>query len=221
MNWSEVKLIIFDCDGTLVDTETLTARLMTDMINDLGISISLEECTARFIGTKFSDIADYVRSKGITIDPLEFENDYRYRCKDLFERELQPIPGVKSLLKNLKPSYCIASNGPKEKMKITLKASGLNPFFSPSHIFSAYDNKIWKPEPDLFLTAARAMKYAPEECLVVEDTIHGVEAAIAANMEVVGINIKHQEEDIKGLGIKTFPDIRALSGEMDNAGLFL
>ncbi|NNF34651.1 MAG: HAD-IA family hydrolase [Saprospiraceae bacterium] len=215
----DVSLIIFDCDGTLVDTESLTAHLMTEMLQGFGIDINLEECTSRFIGTKFSDVAAYVQSHGISIDPEEFETDYRDRCKVLFKEQLKPIPGVISMLENLNVPFCIASNGPKEKMEITLEAAGLHSYFPREHIFSAYDIKRWKPEPDLFNLASKRMREPARNCMVVEDTIHGVKAALSAQMQVAGVNIKHQENEIKNMGVATYYNIEKLSIDLQSHGL--
>lgn len=215
----DVSLIIFDCDGTLVDTESLTAQLMTEMLQGIGIDITLEECTSRFIGTKFSDVATYVQSHGIRIDPEEFETDYRDRCKVLFKEQLKPIPGVIPLLDSLKVPFCIASNGPKEKMEITLEAAGLHSYFPKRNIFSAYDIKKWKPEPDLFKLASKKMGQSARNCMVVEDTIHGVKAALSAQMQVAGVNIKHQEKEIKNMGVATYLNIENLSIDLQFYGL--
>jgi HAD superfamily hydrolase (TIGR01509 family) len=192
---------------------------MTDMLQGMGIDISLEACTSRFIGTKFSDVTEYVHSHGIMIDPVELEKDYRDKCKILFKEELQPIPGVISMLENLKVPYCIASNGPKEKMEITLEAAGLQPYFPKEHIFSAYDIKRWKPEPDLFYLASKTMGQSARNCMVVEDTIHGVKAALSADMQVAGVNIKHQENEIKEMGVVTYQNINELTTDFMSSGL--
>jgi HAD superfamily hydrolase (TIGR01509 family) len=215
----EISLIIFDCDGTLVDTESLTAHLMTEMLQGLGIDIGLEACTSRFIGTKFSDVVAFVQSHGFSIDPDSFEKDYRDRCKVLFKEKLKPIPGVISMLEGLKVPYCIASNGPKEKMEITLEAAGLHPYFPKQNIFSAYDIKKWKPEPDLFHLASEKMGQPARNCMVVEDTIHGVKAALSADMQVAGVNIKHQENEIKNMGVPTYVNIEGLAHDLLSNGL--
>ena len=221
MELKNIDLIIFDCDGTLVDTETITAQLMTDMLNELGINITLEDCTARFIGTKFSDVHAFVTSHGIPIEAEGFELNYRNRCKVAFENDLSPIPGVTTLLDKLKVPFCIASNGPKEKMNITLDTTGLKPYFKDQHIFSAYDIKKWKPEPDLFLNASDSMGYQGQRCLVVEDTIHGVKAALTANMKVTAVNVKHQLEDILNLGVPVYDNIRDLSKDLYDHGYLI
>ncbi len=219
MKTTDISLIIFDCDGTLVDTESLSAVLITEMLNQLSIPISLEDCKARFMGTKFSDIHAFAVRNGIDINAEEFEKDYRSKCNEIFTRDLKPIPGVLNMLDQLNVPFCIASNGPKEKMKITLRAAGIHNYFNEAEIYSAYDLQKWKPLPDLFLNAADMLNHQPENCLVVEDTIHGIEAAIAANMKVVGVNIKHQESEIREMGVPVYSDIIDLSNGLSKNGL--
>jgi len=117
--------------------------------------------------------------------PENFEAIYRKRTFEEFEKSLQPIPGIHDLLSQLNIPFCVASNAPRNKVEFNLKLTNLFPFFE-NKIFSAYDMKKWKPDPTLFLTAAKTMGFAPADCLVVEDSPSGVKAAVAAGMKVLG-----------------------------------
>ena len=185
MNYMKVyKLIIFDCDGTLVDSEPLTNGLVALMIRENGIEMSKSKALDLFAGKTLSDITNFIKSHGVDINEVTFEKEYRERCLTIFQRELKAIPGVHDLLSSLEIPYCIASNGPKVKMDVTLPASNLSQYFTEETIFSAYDVQAWKPKPDLFLHAANIMGYRPEETLVIEDTWSGAMGAINAKMDV-------------------------------------
>ncbi len=188
MSNKKYKLIIFDCDGTLVDSEPITNALIAEMICEKGIQITQAECLELFAGKTLLHITDYLRSHGCQQDDAEFENEYRDRCLKLFKAELQPIAGVPELLTDLKIPFCVASNGPMVKMNVTLPAAGLMDHFDKSNMFSAYDINKWKPSPELFLYAASKMNTDPKDCLVIEDTWSGVMGAINARIDVFAFN---------------------------------
>lgn len=181
----DYELIIFDCDGTLVDTEPLTNGLIGTMVRELGIDISDQEAYNTFVGTSFAKITEFVEVElGKKLD-FDFEKDFRIRCVDLFQRELKIIPGADVFINKLEQQVCVSSNGPKEKMLLTLEITNLLQYFDKGNMFSAYDIEKWKPEPDLYLHTAEVMGVAPEKCLVIEDTISGMMGAINANIDVV------------------------------------
>lgn len=182
------ELIIFDCDGTLVDSESLTNRLIAIMINERGIDITSEECLELFVGKTIGHITSFIAEHIPDHDEQGFEVEYRARCKTIFEEELLPIDGVEDLLEALTVPFCVASNGPLEKMAITLPASGLDKYFKTSNTFSAYQVEAWKPKPDLFLHAAREMNADPSKALVIEDTWSGVMGAVNGGIDVWGYN---------------------------------
>ena len=178
------KLIIFDCDGTLVDSEPVSNKVVSDMINELGIEMTPERSVELFAGTQFANIVQYIHSFQPEISAQEFESDFRTRSKIAFERYLKPIEGVVEFIESLDIPYCVASNGPQLKMATTLEVTGLKTYFG-DNIFSAYDIQSWKPDPGLFLHAANKMGFAAHETLVIEDTISGLDAAVNANMDCV------------------------------------
>ncbi len=190
------ELIIFDCDGTLVDTEPITNKLIGEMIREMGISMTDQEAFDLFVGTSFAKITSYLIDRlGRPID-YDLEAEFRIRCKTRFEKELKEIPGATEFVESVDIPICIASNGPSEKMKVTLGITGLLPYFDKGNMFSAYDIQVWKPEPDLFLYAAKTMDTAPEKCLIVEDTLVGVQAAINAKMDVIALGDHFSSENL-------------------------
>ena len=182
------KLIIFDCDGVLVDSETITNQVLVDYVNEFGVGISLEKALELFQGGALADWVHYVKAEhGIDLPP-EFQTNFRRRMKVAFEKDLKVIPGVLELIESLDCPICIASNGPLEKMETTLKVTGLNKYFN-DNIFSAYQINKWKPDPSLFLYAAEKMGVEPKNCTVIEDSPRGAEAATKAGMKVYGYDV--------------------------------
>jgi HAD superfamily hydrolase (TIGR01509 family) len=177
------EAIIFDCDGTLVDSEVLGNQVLVECVAELGLVIPLEEALARFTGAKMADTIAFIEQRLGRPVPSNFVQRARERMGAAFQERLQPVVGVEAVLQALQVPICVASNGPGDKMAISLRATGLLPYFD-GRVFSAYEVGSWKPAPGLFLHAAEAMGVAPERCAVVEDSILGVEAGIAAGMQV-------------------------------------
>lgn len=174
--------VIFDLDGTLVDSEVLCNQAFVDLLPDLGETA--EQLVRRYRGIKLDlTLADLESRIGRTL-PATFEATYRERVAELFSERLQPVPGADNMLQGLDRPKCIASSGPPHKIAHSLKVSGLAGYFA-DNIYSSYVVGIWKPEPGLFLHAARDMGHAPENCIVVEDSAVGVQAAHAAGMTVL------------------------------------
>lgn len=188
------ELVIFDCDGTLVDSEPLTMKLMVRMMGEMGLLMSHGDALKAFAGKNIMYITDHMQKSLGPFDHEEFENDYRKRCLDIFHNELKAIEGVEGLIDSLTIPKCIASNGPRSKMNVTLKVTELDRFFSDKSIFSAYDIGKWKPEPHLYLHAADIMKKKVQGCIVVEDTIPGIMGAVNAGMDVIAYNPDQSEE---------------------------
>ena len=171
--------IIFDLDGTLVDSETLCNQAFIDLLPD--IIDPVEQLVHRYRGKRFADIVNDLEGRIGKQIPNAFEALYRKRVAELFDQSLKPIPGVLNMLENLRRPTCIASSGPMHKIKQALKVSGLETYFDSS-LFSSYTIGSWKPEPDLFLHAACAMGFSPNKCIVIEDSEIGIQAADAAGM---------------------------------------
>ena len=172
---------IFDLDGTLVDSEVLNCRAYVELIAEITESDS--ELSQRYRGMKFANIVYDIETRFEVELPDDFESLYRDRVAALYESELKANPGVPELLSGLEIERCVASSAPTKKINHALQITGLSGYFG-TNIFSSYDIGSWKPEPDLFLHAAATMNHNPAHCAVVEDSDIGVEAAIAAGMQV-------------------------------------
>lgn len=179
------EAIIFDCDGTLVDSESLGNQVVVECVAELGLDIPLPEALALFTGRKMADSIAVIEQRLGRPVPVDFLPELRRRMAEVFKAKLQPVAGVTDLLPSLRAPYCVASNGPRDKMELSLHTTGLLPYFA-GRIFSAYEIGSWKPEPGLFLHAAQTMGVAPERCAVVEDSALGVRAGKAAGMTVFG-----------------------------------
>lgn len=150
---------------------------------DRGILLSTDDCLERYQGWQLDAmISDVARCTSGSYDE-EFIPLYRKRERELLASQLRPIPGVKQMLDQLVLPKCVASSAPLDKIKQSLQTTGLSHYFCEK-LFSSYEIKSWKPEPDLFLHAAKSMRFLPSQCAVIEDSRVGVEAALAAGMKV-------------------------------------
>ena len=177
------ELVIFDCDGVLVDSESLGCQTLIDIAAEHGVDIALAEALHLFRGRKMSVcVTEIERRRGVSV-PDTFIPTVRARMADTFRRELRAVDGVRDALDSIGLPFCVASSGPLEKIQLSLELTGLLPLFS-GRIFSAYEVGTWKPDPGLFLHAARALGVTPAACAVSEDSLPGVQAGIAAGMQV-------------------------------------
>ncbi|HXB22688.1 MAG TPA: HAD family hydrolase [Candidatus Solibacter sp.] len=189
---ADVGLVIFDCDGVLVDSEILGNSVLVQVITELGLEISLEESLTQFRGGKMADVVTEIERRLGRPVPPGFVADFRARSAAAFRRELRAVPDIEDALDQIPVPMCVASSGPPEKIQLTLELTGLLPRFT-GRIFSAYEVGIWKPDPGLFLHAASAMGVPPHNCTVVEDSVLGVRAGVAAGMRVLGFAAIEQE----------------------------
>jgi HAD superfamily hydrolase (TIGR01509 family) len=180
-----VDLVIFDCDGTLVDSEVLSIKVDQRVLADHGWTLSQEEIVRRFMGRTSAHFTRELESFLGHPLPEDWELKYQPWYADAFEQELTPVAGVLSALSRILLPTCVASNSRHARLEKTLGLTGLLPRFS-GRIFSAEDVREGKPAPDLFLHVAQKMGVPPERCLVVEDSRFGVQAARAARMRVLG-----------------------------------
>ena len=207
---SKYKCIIFDCDGVLVDSEPLSNQVMVDLANALGANIDLDFAYQHFKGNSFNECAKKI-SKLITQKlPIDFEEQYRKESFQRFKNEIKPIDGVKDALQDLKIPFCVASSGPVNKIKLNLELTGLSSFFQEKTIFSCYSIKKWKPDPSVFLWASKTMGFKIEECLVVEDSLIGIEAALRGGFDVFGFTAHDYEGELHKKATKTFSSMKNL-----------
>ncbi len=180
-----MSLIIFDCDGVLVDSEVIAFDVLRQMLTELGRPMTLAECRRRFMGRRTGDVlAEIEKDFGHPIPP-----DTGARMKAmLFARlrlELQPVAGVAEVLAHLSQPICVASSSAPDRIALSLEVTGLAPLFG-THVFSAEQVVAGKPAPDLFLFAAKSLGVMPQDTIVIEDSPAGVTAARRAGMGIIG-----------------------------------
>ena len=183
-----IKGVIFDCDGTLVDSETISMGVLQQLCAEHGLTLSMEEAMESFAGNELSVVLDILQDKLNRKLPYDFLDTFRSRQLAELAQSLTAIDGAFDLVQSLTVPICVASNAPLSKVNLCLQVTSLDQFFSPDRILSAYTIKKWKPAPDLFLQAAKELSVAPQNCLVVEDSLFGVQAGVAAGMQVVALD---------------------------------
>jgi HAD superfamily hydrolase (TIGR01509 family) len=180
-----IGLVIFDCDGVLVDSEPIANRVLAEQLRKIGVSIPESEVMRRFVGkTRAQCLALAAEIRGGAL-PERFGEAWDAALFEALRKEVKPAPGVPAMLRELAVPYCAASNGMPDRVRVTLGSAGLLPSFD-GRIFTSADVANPKPAPDLFLHAAQAMNTAPGDCVVIEDTPAGVRAGRAAGMRVFG-----------------------------------
>ncbi len=180
------KLIIFDCDGVLVDSEIIASRVDSEILTNIGYLISPEECIEKFTGMNQKTIREIIKSESGIILPENFSEISGLAIINAIEKELQSL--MISILQHPLVSVlrkCVASSSPRERVLKSLNVTQQNNYFKDEHIFTSAQVKNGKPAPDLFLFAAEQMGYHPNDCLVIEDSVAGIQAARAASMEVI------------------------------------
>jgi HAD superfamily hydrolase (TIGR01509 family) len=214
----DLSLIIFDCDGVLVDSERISHIVLQQMLAELGVHIGFDEAVSRFMGTSMPHTLGVVQEM-TGVSPADFLPLFRGRTFDAFSTQLEPVAGVVRVLDGLSTPYCVASNGPREKMELTLGRTGLLGRFLPGRLFSADDVANPKPAPDLFLHAAARLAVRPEACVVIEDTPTGVHAARAAGMRALGYCAMTPSERLRDAGAHaTFDSMTLLPALLAGAG---
>jgi HAD superfamily hydrolase (TIGR01509 family) len=178
-------LVIFDCDGVLVDSEPIANRVFARMLAEQGLEFTQAQMFDLFVGRTFADcLASVAERLGHPL-PADFEDEHDRCLSEALAAELMPVPGVRQVLDGLTAPFCVASNGAPDKLRFSLHKVGLLPRFE-GRLFSAAEVARGKPAPDLFLHAARRLGVAPAACIVVEDSPAGVAAGVAAGMTVLG-----------------------------------
>jgi HAD superfamily hydrolase (TIGR01509 family) len=181
-------LVIFDCDGVLVDSESITNRVFAAMLNEIGLRVTLADMFDRFVGHSMAHCLGLIEEMLGHPPPPEFAEEYRRRTRRELEDHLRPVRGVENAIREIAAlglSMCVASSGDHDKMRTTLGTTGLLRYFD-GRLFSVTEVERGKPNPDVFLYAARRMGVEAERTAVVEDTGVGVRAGVAAGMTVFG-----------------------------------
>jgi HAD superfamily hydrolase (TIGR01509 family) len=177
------KLVIFDCDGVLVDSETISVAVLTEFVRKLGTEIAAGDGYRLFLGRSMAAVEDMLRTDyALALSETDL-NGIRTETFRRFRAELKPMPGIVEALSRLKVARCVASSSSPERVRLSLSLTGLLEMLEP-HIYSASMVARGKPAPDLFLHAAEEMGVRPEDCVVVEDSPAGIDAARRAGMRV-------------------------------------
>jgi len=178
----KIELVIFDCDGVLLDSERISCECAVAALQSVGLQIDIDTVFKRFVGVPRHDMAMQVAAEGYPVGS-NFAADLEHSIVEVFEQRLHSVRGVEQALSRLTLPVCVASGSPLSYVRRGLALTGLSRFFEP-HLFSSSMVSRGKPAPDLFLYAAEQMGVAPEHCLVIEDSPSGVKAANAAGMPV-------------------------------------
>jgi HAD superfamily hydrolase (TIGR01509 family) len=206
-------LVIFDNDGVLVDSEPISNRLLAGYLTELGHPTSYEESLQDYMGAAMHRVHDLIEERTGERLPADFDDVFHARVFAAFERELEPVAGAVGLLEKLAADgvpYCVASSGSHERIRVGHRKTGLDRLFDDGRIFSSEDVGRGKPAPDLFLYAAERMGAVPERCVVVEDSPLGVQAAVAAGMDVYGFTAMTPAERLVG-ATRLFSDLGELA----------
>lgn len=205
------SLVIFDCDGVLVDSELIANRVFCARLNQLGLPLTLEDMFRDFVGRSMPQCEQHVAALLGRAPPAGFIDEVQQEMRAALAAQVTAVPGVPALLAGLAVPFCVASSGDKAKIRLTLGKTGLLPLFE-GKIFSVMDVARPKPAPDIFLHAAAQMGAPAADCVVVEDTPTGVVAGIAAGMQVCGFAARTPAPRLWAAGAhQVFDDMRALA----------
>ena len=205
-------LVIFDCDGVLVDSEVLAVEVDKRILAELGWHLSTDEIVEKFLGTSSASFTKKVEAHLGYALPPDWDDQYEPWFNEAFESDLRSVEGIEAALDNIPTLTCVASSGSHEKIRKTLGLTGLYPRFA-GRIFSASEVEHGKPAPDLFLHAAERMGVPSERCVVIEDSSYGVRAARSAGMHVFGYaGGLTPAERLSGAGATVFHAMSELPG---------
>ena len=179
-----IKCVIFDCDGTLVDSENIGSQALAIKLADYGICAEAFKLTEQNRGAKLVDVLNRLQREYRLKFAATFAVEYRQLVAELFKEKLCAFDGVVSSLEQITLAKCVASNAPEQQLQLALSVTKLAEFFK-ENVYSAYSVNSWKPEPGLFLHSAAAMGFDPTQCIVIEDSPVGIAAANAAGMQSV------------------------------------
>jgi HAD superfamily hydrolase (TIGR01509 family) len=205
-------LVIFDCDGVVVDSERIAHEVFGQFIRSLGASMSDEEMQHHFLGRRLAECVAIVEGLTGRPAPPGALDAYKKERDRVLREHVQPIPGVREVLEGLRVPYCLASSGDFDKMRVTLGATKLWSFFE-GRIYSATQVPNGKPAPDIFLFAAKQMGFDPARTAVIEDSVNGVLAGVAAGMTTFGFaGLLPAAKLLEAGAAATFTHMRELPG---------
>lgn len=207
------KLVIFDCDGVLVDTETAICEVLVKNLARFGLELTLEKCMALFVGGTMSGTKATAIEHGADLPEDWVEGIYR-EMYDRLHAGVDVVPGIPAILKLLDSAeipFCVASNGSEDKMKISLGQNDLWDRFYPDAMFSAHTLGVSKPDPELFLTAVKAFGMTPQDCVVIEDSATGALAAQRAGIRCIGYAPHGEAHNLSDVGAEIISDMSELA----------
>ena len=214
------SLVIFDCDGVLVDSERVINEVESAYFQKLGLNLSPSESRKLFKGKQVAEVASHVQSRLVESPNAAWLYDLAMETARSFVANLKPIPGVLDVLGLLKEhdvEICVASQAPPARTELALDLTGLAPLFGPRR-FTAFDVRRGKPHPDLFLHAAASLGHSPSACAVVEDSATGVQAGVVAGMRVFGYVAASNAEELVAEGATIFERMAELPGLLGIGG---
>jgi HAD superfamily hydrolase (TIGR01509 family) len=203
------ELVIFDCDGVLVDSEPISNRVLAELLTEIGMPSTVEGCMRDYMGRSWADCEALIEDRLGRPTPPDFGETWRARRDAALEAEVVAVEGIATALDAIDAEICVASSGSPEKIRLTLGKTRLLDRFE-GRVFSATQVQRGKPAADLFLYAATAMGTAPGDCVVVEDTTIGVAAARAAGMRALGFAARSDAEALASAGAVTFATMEEL-----------
>ncbi|AYM92654.1 MULTISPECIES: 6-phosphogluconate phosphatase [Serratia] len=207
---NQVECVLFDCDGTLVDSEVLCSKAYVHMFAHYGIELALEEVFKKYKGIKLYEIIERVNAEqGVNLPASDLEPIFRQEVARLFDAELQPIAGARELLAQMNAPMCTVSNGPVSKMQHSLGLTDMLSYFD-DRLFSGYDIQRWKPDPAIVFHAAQQMQVPVERCILVDDSVAGAQAGIAAGIPVFYFCADPHNQPIDHPLVTTFDDLAQL-----------
>ncbi|MGI9265815.1 MAG: HAD family hydrolase [Gammaproteobacteria bacterium] len=210
-------LVIFDCDGVLVDSEPLANRVMREQLARVGLSVTAVECDELLVGRTLNDCVAIIESHTGGSLPGGFMDNLWDATRIAFDRELLAVSGITEVLESLSDSFCVASSGGRDKICHSLRLTSLAGYFPAERIFSAEEVERGKPAPDLFLMAAEKMGFETHDCVVVEDSVPGVEAARSAGMNVLGYAARTSAGKLTTAGAVVFSQMQQLPALLKTA----
>ena len=183
MTTPKISLVIFDCDGVLIDSEVLSSSVLKQLLAELGFPITQEEFRSDFLGRSFASATKRVETRTGKLFPADLNLQYRERLLARMKGNLHPMPGVEKLLTAMRVRYCLATSSSPPRLEVSMTESHLGPYFE-GRMYTSTMVQNGKPAPDLMFHAAAQMGVAPENCLVIEDSEMGLRAGLAAGMQV-------------------------------------
>lgn len=215
-----IKCIIFDCDGVLVDSEPIGNRILLSMAGQHGLEMTMEQSLKEFSGRGLKDCLLKIENILNKKLPDDFTEEFRSKTYAAYKAELKPVKGVLEFINTLKIEYCVASSGPMEKIRMNLALTGMIDKFE-NKMFSSYQINSWKPDPEIFLFAADEMGFSVNECFVIEDSRAGVISAVKGGFKVFGFGNEKNRSELEDEGAIVFYDFENLSEIMSEEDLKL